>query len=267
MTNPARWVRFRTRDSGLGFGKLDGDRITAYDGDMFDAPRATGQTFDLSAVTLLPPCIPSKMVALWNNFAALAAKLGKTAPRSPLFLLKPASSIIGPYEPILRPKAYPGKIVYEGELGVVIGRRSKDVSLEAAPSHIFGYTCVNDVTAADVLNETPDFAQWCRSKGCDTFGVIGPCISTSFDWSKARVVTNLGGVERQNYLLSDMLISPAELVSRISHDMTLLPGDVIACGTSLGVGSIKDGTEVEVRIDGIGSLFNTLAPTESASSQ
>ena len=148
----------------------------------------------------------------------------------------------------------------KGELGIVIGRRCKDVPASDAGDYIFGYTCVNDVTAGDVLNENADFAQWCRSKGYDTFGCLGPVIATDFDWRRAHVQTILDGVERQNYPLSDMIFAAAELVSRISHDMTLLPGDVIACGTSVGIGSIRDGSTVEVRIDGIGSLINTLAP-------
>ena len=131
------------------------------------------------------------------------------------------------------------------------------VSLEA-PGFIFGYTCVNDVTAAEVLNENGDFAQWCRSKGYDTFGCLGPAIATDFDWANARVITRLDGTERQNYPLSDMILPPAELVSRISQDMSLLPGDVIAVGTSLGVGSMKDGATVEIHIEGIGSLTNTV---------
>jgi 2-keto-4-pentenoate hydratase/2-oxohepta-3-ene-1,7-dioic acid hydratase in catechol pathway len=114
------------------------------------------------------------------------------------------------------------------------------------------------VTAAEVLNENPDFAQWCRSKGYDSFGCVGPVIASELDCARAQVITRLDGVERQNYPLADMIFPPLELVSRISHDMSLLPGDVIACGTSLGVGSIKDGSSVEVTIDGIGSLFNAL---------
>jgi 2-keto-4-pentenoate hydratase/2-oxohepta-3-ene-1,7-dioic acid hydratase in catechol pathway len=231
-----------------------------YTGTMFGQARTTGATIDGDAFTLLAPCVPSKMVALWNNFRALADKLGKQAPNHPLFLIKPSTTIIGPHDSIRRPTGYEGKIAYEGELGVVIGRRCKDVSVDDAPGHIFGYTCVNDVTATDILNETPDFAQWCRSKGFDTFGSLGPVIATEFDWSRAAVITKLGGVERQHYSLSDMIIPPFELVSRISHDMTLLPGDVIACGTSLGVGSIREGVEVEVCIEGIGSLTNALSP-------
>ena len=264
MDAPRRWARFQSHDIPAGFGILDGDRIAEYAGDMFAEPRPTGKSLALEDCTLLAPCTPTKMVALWNNFRALAAKLGKQAPVHPLFLIKPASCIIGPNEAIVRPTGYTGRIAYEGELGIVIGGRCKDVPPERASRFIFGYTCVNDVTAADVLNETPDFAQWCRSKGYDTFGCIGPVIITDLDWARTRVITRLGESERQNYLLSDMILPPDALVSRISHDMTLMPGDVIACGTSLGVGSIRDGGDVEVIIDAVGSLKNTLAPIGGA---
>jgi 2-keto-4-pentenoate hydratase/2-oxohepta-3-ene-1,7-dioic acid hydratase in catechol pathway len=218
---------------------------------MFGAARMTGRRLSANTFDLLSPCAPSKIVALWNNFHALAAKMGKQAPPHPLFLIKSATSVIGPREPIKRPTGYAGKIVFEGELGIVIGNHGKE---------IFGYTCVNDVTASDLLFENGDFPQWTRSKSFDTFGCLGPVIATNFDSAKANLVTRLDGVERQNYPLSDMIFSPRDLVSRISHDVSLLPGDVIACGTSLGVGSIKDGVTVEINIDGIGSLSNALAP-------
>jgi 2-keto-4-pentenoate hydratase/2-oxohepta-3-ene-1,7-dioic acid hydratase in catechol pathway len=260
MTAAVHWARFRAADGRIGFGRLEDGHLAEYAGDLFESPQATGTRIAPGAFTLEAPCVPSKMIALWNNFRALAAKLGKQAPAHPLFLLKPGTSIIGPGAPIRRPSGYAGRIVFEGELGIVIGRRCNDVALHDAPDAIFGYTCVNDVTAADVLNESPDFAQWCRAKGYDTFGCIGPVIATGIDLAQARIVTRLGEVERQNYPLSDMIMSPPELVSRLSRDMTLLPGDVIACGTSLGVGSIRDGADVEVRIDGIGSLTNRLVP-------
>jgi 2-keto-4-pentenoate hydratase/2-oxohepta-3-ene-1,7-dioic acid hydratase in catechol pathway len=252
------WTRFRSADGDTGFGKLERGRIEEFEGDLFEQPRPTGATFAAQDVTLLSPCRPTKIVALWNNFHALAAKLGKQAPRHPLFLIKPGTSVAGPDEMIRRPAGYAGKIAFEGELGIVIGRHCRDVSPADAERHIFGYTCVNDVTAAEVLGENADFPQWTRSKGYDTFGCLGPVIASDFDWSKGRVVTRLDGVERQNYGLSDMVFSPAEQVSRISHDMSLMPGDVIACGTSLGVGSIKDGATVEVTIAGIGTLANSL---------
>jgi 2-keto-4-pentenoate hydratase/2-oxohepta-3-ene-1,7-dioic acid hydratase in catechol pathway len=254
----AHWVRFRAADGNTGFGTLADDGILEHQGDMFGVSRSTGRTLDSKVCVLQSPCMPSKIVALWNNFHALAAKLGKAAPAHPLWLIKPATSVIGPEEPIRRPPEYSGKIVFEGELGIVIGKPCSHVSAAEAARYIFGYTCVNDVTAADVLNESPDFAQWTRAKGYDTFSCIGPAIATELDISTANLVTRLADSERQNYPLSDMIFKPAELVSRLSHDLTLLPGDVIACGTSLGVGSIKDGSKVEITISGVGTLANTL---------
>jgi 2-keto-4-pentenoate hydratase/2-oxohepta-3-ene-1,7-dioic acid hydratase in catechol pathway len=255
-----QWARFISNDGRSGFGAVDENCIVEYEGDLFDSPRPAGRTIPKDVCTLQSPCMPSKIVALWNNFHALGAKLGKQAPTHPLFLLKPGTSVVGPGHLIRRPAGYTGKIVFEGELGIVIGRRCTDIPPSGARDFIFGYTCVNDVTAAEVLHENPDFAQWCRSKGYDTFGCLGPVIATDLDWARARVITTLDGVERQNYPLSDMIMPPSELVSRVSHDMTLLPGEVIACGTSVGVGSIKDGATVVITIEGIGSLTNRLAP-------
>jgi 2-keto-4-pentenoate hydratase/2-oxohepta-3-ene-1,7-dioic acid hydratase in catechol pathway len=256
----SRWARFRSNEGHLGFGVLEGTQILEYQGELFSGKQPTGRQFAQDAVTLLCPCAPSKIVALWNNFHELGEKLGKPAPTHPQFLLKPATSVIGPNEPIVRPSGYAGKIVYEGELGIVIGKRCKDIDPGTAADYIFGYTCVNDVTAMGVLNENPDFAQWCRSKGYDTFGCIGPVIATGLDWSTLRVITRLDGVERQNYPLSDMIFPVEEIVHQVSHDMSLLPGDVIAVGTSVGVGSMKDGSTVEVDIEGIGRLQNAFAP-------
>ncbi len=258
MVAATHWARFKARDGRVGFGILSADRLIEHAGDMYDAPRPTGVTLEPGSFALLSPCVPSKIVALWNNFHALAAKLGKAAPTHPLFLLKPASCLLGPEQPIRRPPRYAGKIAYEGELGIVIGARCSAVSADEASRHVFGYTCVNDVTAGELLNENPDFPQWCRAKGYDTFGCLGPTIATRLDWRAERVLTRVDGVERQNYPLADMILGVAELVSQVSHDMTLLPGDVIACGTSVGVGSMRDGATVEVEIAGIGTLRNTL---------
>lgn len=252
------WARFQAPDGRIGFGSLGNNEINEYSGDMFGVAHATGTSFALDSVGLLAPCAPKKIVALWNNFHALAAKLGKAAPSHPLFFIKSPTSVVGPGATIRRPAGYSGKIVFEGELGIVIGKHCKEVPTDRAGEHIFGYTCVNDVTAMDILFENPDFPQWGRSKSFDTFGCLGPCIATAFDSQAATLITRLDGVERQNYALADMIFGPHELVSRISYDVSLLPGDVIACGTSLGVGSIKDGVTVDVSIDGIGSLRNSL---------
>lgn len=253
------WIRYVSPQRGPGFGLLDEEGcIHEHEGGMFDSPTPTGGRLSLSDVTVLSPCQPGKVVALWNNFHALAAKIGKAVPSHPLFLIKSSTSVCGAGAAIQRPVSYPGKIAYEGELGVVIGKTCRNIEPGAAADHIFGYTCVNDVTAIELLNEDANFAQWTRAKSFDTFGVLGPVIVPGFDWRAASVVTTLDGVERQNYPLSDLVFGPEALVSLLSQDMTLEPGDVIACGTSLGVGSMKPGASVTVTIDGIGSLANVM---------
>ena len=131
------------------------------------------------------------------------------------------------------------------------------VAADDADDFIFGYTCVNDITGNDILNRDPTFAQWARAKGFDDYGPFGPAIVSGIDPRKLVVRTVLNGAERQNYPISDMIFSAQELVSKISHDMTLLPGDLIACGTSVGVGVMKEPVNtVTVAIDGIGELTN-----------
>ncbi|WP_321886524.1 fumarylacetoacetate hydrolase family protein [Paraburkholderia bannensis] len=250
------WMRLMANDGSMVFGRVENGYLHEYEG--IDQPVPTGAVLSLRALTPLAPCAPGKVVALWNNFHALARKLDKPVPEHPLFLIKPAESVIGSGETIVRPAHYAGKIVFEGELGIVIGKRCRNVSEDEAQAAIFGYTIVNDVTAAGLLTENPHFPQWCRAKGFDTFCCLGPAIVSGFDWRRASVVTRLDGVERQNYPLDDMVFSPAQQVSLISQDLTLEPGDVIACGTSLGVGSIGEGATVEVTIEGIGTLANTL---------
>ena len=251
----ARWMRCeyqgRTR-----FGTLDGDRIAFHEGELFGAPKPTGEQAALSAVKLLTPTEPTKMVALWNNFHQLAAKLKLSTPPEPLYFIKAPSSCHPGGQPIRRPKSYDGKVVFEGELGIVIGKRCHEISEADAPRYIFGYTCINDVTAAELLNKDASFAQWTRAKSFDTFGVFGPVVTTGLDPATLVIKTHLDGTERQNYPVSDMVFPPARLVSLISQDLTLLPGDVIACGTSVGVGSMKPGSQIEISIDGIGTLSN-----------
>jgi len=144
----------------------------------------------------------------------------------------------------------------QGELGIVIGKACNNADAKQAADAIFGYTCVNDVTALEILTRDATFSQWVRAKSCDTFGVFGPVIATGLEAEKLTVRTLLNGKERQNYPCSDMIFNPVQIVSMISHEMTLLPGDVIACGTSLGVGPMRDGCTVEIAIDGIGVLRN-----------
>jgi 2-keto-4-pentenoate hydratase/2-oxohepta-3-ene-1,7-dioic acid hydratase in catechol pathway len=252
-----RWIRFEHQGEH-GFGTLDGGVITIYEGGMFVAPTATELTLALGAVTVLTPTEPSKMIALWNNFHALAQKLEMPIPEEPLYLIKTSNSFLATGGTIRRPESYDGKVVYEGELGIVVGATCSEVPEDQAEACIFGYTCVNDVTAIDVIKKDPTFDQWVRAKSFDTFGAFGPVVVSGLDPTGLTVRTVLNGVERQNYPISDMIHPPARLVSMISRDMTLFPGDVIACGTSVGVGSMKEAVNtIAVTIEGIGTLSNT----------
>lgn len=250
-----KWLRF-VREGAVGFGTLEDDRVHRYDGELFVAPRATGETIALADVQWLPPCVPGKIIGLWNNFRAAAEKNGWATPVEPLYFLKSPGSASGHRQPIAVPSSYDGRVAYEGELAVVTGRRARAIAVGDARSHIFGYSCANDVTAIELLNRDPSFPQWTRAKSFDGFAAFGPVIETDFDPADASLSTLVGGRERQNYAFADMFFDPAELVSRISHDMTLEPGDVIFCGTSTGVLPMKAGTTVEVVIDGIGTLQN-----------
>ncbi|MBR0874975.1 fumarylacetoacetate hydrolase family protein [Bradyrhizobium tropiciagri] len=256
MANITHWVRFR-HDTETGFGQLTPSGISVHAGEMFGDTRPTGRTLALDDVELLPPAEPSKIIALWNNFHALAAKLKSPEPPEPLYLLKALTSVTAPGAIISRPSSYDGKTTYEGELGIVIGKTCTAVTPEEADDYIFGYTCTNDVTAADILNRDPTFPQWARAKGFDGYGPFGPAIAVGLDPASLVVRTVLNGVERQNYPIADMIFSAQELVSKISHDMTLLPGDLICCGTSIGVGVMKEPVNtVTIAIDGIGELTN-----------
>ena len=249
------WIRFE-HAGATGFGTIENDRIAVHEGDMFDAPTATGEVLSLHQVTPLAPAAAGKMLALWNNFHALATKLNQEIPPEPLYFVKANGCYLGSGGIIRKPPAYDGKVVFEGELGIVIGRECRAVSEAHAARHIFGYTCINDVTAVGLIGKDATFAQWTRAKSFDTFGVFGPVVATGLDASTLSVRTLLNDQERQNYPVSDMIFAPANIVSMISQDMTLHAGDVICCGTSVGVGSMKPGSTIEVTIDGIGALSN-----------
>jgi 2-dehydropantoate 2-reductase len=259
-----QWIRFE-RNGRTQFGTLEDGTITVHAGDMFAGAKPTNETAQLSDVRVLTPCDPSKMICLWNNFHQLAAKNDFPVPDEPLYFLKAPNAYHPHGAPIVRPKSYSGRIVYEGELGVVIGKKCSMVSEADAANYIFGYTCVNDVTAVDLLKKNPSFEQWARCKSFDTFGVFGPAIVTGLDPMKLSVRTILNGKERQNYPVSDMFFPPHKLVSMVSRDMTLLPGDIISCGTSLGAGVMADAANtIEISIDGVGvlsNLFNQTLPS------
>ncbi|MFT3955165.1 MAG: fumarylacetoacetate hydrolase family protein [Piscinibacter sp.] len=251
-----KWMRCRHQGREL-FGLLEGDQLAVHEGDLFGEHRATGERVAVAGVEWLTPCRVGTMLALWNNFRAAAEKNGWATPAEPLYFVKTPNSHAAHGQAIAAPAPEVGRVAYEGELAIVIGRRTRAVTAENAAAQILGYACANDVTAIELLQRDPSFPQWTRAKGFDGFGAFGPVIETEFDVAAAAVRTIVGGRERQNYPLADMIFPPHELVSRISQDMTLQPGDVILCGTSLGVLPMKPGTTVEVEIDGIGRLVNS----------
>ncbi len=259
-----QWIRFE-KNGRIGFGTLEDGAIAVHAGDIFAGAKPTGETAMLADVRVLTPCEPSKMICLWNNFHQLAAKNDFLVPDEPLYFLKAANAYHPAGAPIVRPKSYDGRIIYEGELGIVIGKKCAMVSEAEAGDYIFGYTCVNDVTAVDLLKKNPTFDQWVRAKSFDTFGVMGPVIVTGLGPMTLTVRTILNGKERQNYPVSDMFFPPHKLVAMVSRDMTLMPGDVIACGTSLGAGAMTEAENiVDIVIDGVGTLsnpFNQVLPS------
>jgi 2-keto-4-pentenoate hydratase/2-oxohepta-3-ene-1,7-dioic acid hydratase in catechol pathway len=198
------------------------------------------------------------MIALWNNYQSLATEKGLSKPNNPLYLNKAVSCIIEQGDNIIRPKTYTENIFFEGELGIVIGKTCKDVSIEHSSEYIFGFTCINDVTAMDLVKKDPTFDQWTRSKSYDTFGIFGPCIATDVDPMALSVKTTVDGQIKQDYNTSDMFFNVYEIVSFLSHDMTLNPGDIIACGTNSGLGPMVSGETVTVSVSQIGQVVNKL---------
>ena len=253
----SNWIRF-TNNNKESFGTLDGNDITVYEGNLFDNPTETDLKLMIEDVTLTNPCKPSKMIALWNNYQSLATEKGLSKPNNPLYLNKAISCIIDQGENIIRPKTYSENIFFEGELGIVIGRSCKDVAVKDIENYIFGYTCINDVTAMDLVKKDPTFDQWTRSKSYDTFGIFGPCITNDIDPMSLSVTTTVDGKVKQDYKTSDMFFNVYEIVSFLSHDMTLYPGDIIACGTNSGLGPMVSGETVTISVSSIGKVVNKL---------
>ena len=252
-----KWLRY-SHQGQVGLAQWVGNTLHVHEGGLFENPKPTGVTLPLSDVEVLAPCQPTKVLALWNNFKAAAQKNGWSTPTEPLYFLKSPNSYSHHLQAVLRPQQDVGRVVYEAELGIVIGKRGRDIALEDAAQHIFGYTCVNDVTAVELLRSDSSFEQWTRAKNFDGFTPFGPCIETDLDANQAIVTTKVNGRERQNYPVNDMFFSPAELVAKLSRGMTLEAGDIISCGTSLGAMPWQNDAVVEVTIEGIGTLSNTM---------
>jgi 2-keto-4-pentenoate hydratase/2-oxohepta-3-ene-1,7-dioic acid hydratase in catechol pathway len=242
--------------------------VAVLTGDPIAMPvQLTGERIELDAVRLLAPVIPrSKIVAVGRNYAAHAAELGNDVPDTPLTFFKPNTSVIGPHEPIVYPTAS-REVSYEGELAIVIGRICRDVPPSRVPDVIFGYTVANDVTARD-LQRTD--GQWSRAKGYDTFCPLGPWITThqSVDEvSDLRIRTTVDGELKQDGRTRDMVFGVPEIIAYITSFATLLPGDVILTGTPEGVDTILPGQEVQIEVEGVGTLSNPVASSAGSAAE
>ena len=195
---------------------------------------------------------PGKIVCVGRNYREHVKEMGNEVPTTPLVFYKPTTSVIASGEPIVLPAGV-GRVDFEGEIGIVIGGKLTKATAGQAAAAVRGIVAVNDVSARELQKSDP---QWWRAKGYDTFCPIGPAVATGLDPATLVVRTTLDGQTRQDYPVADMRFAVPRLVSRLSHDMTLEPGDVVLIGTSIGVGSMKPGSTVEVEIAGIGKLVN-----------
>ena len=238
-------------EAGITYGIVDGETVQILDGDPFETITVVSKV-PLHEVKLLAPCTPSKIVAFGINYAPHASEIDFDIPIEPLLFLKPSTTVIGP-DDIIRLPSMSNQVEYEGELAVVIGKTAKDIDEQDALQFVFGYTCINDVTARDLQKRDVQFT---RSKSFDTFAPLGPWIETDINPSNLLVKTYLNDENRQSASTSTMINSVPMLLSFVSQVMTLLPGDVIATGTPKGVGKLNSGDSVTVSIEKIGSLTN-----------
>ena len=235
-----------------GYGILDNQTIKVIQGNPFQNIQYSGVVHKLSDVKLLAPCVPSKIVCLGVNYRSHAGEMNSQPPSSPLIFLKPTTAIIGPEDKIIYPEMS-RRVDYEGELGVVMKKKTSHVSPQDALVYVLGYTCFNDVTARDLQKLD---GQWTRGKGFDTFAPFGPCIETELNPANTPIETYLNGELKQKSNTTELIFPLNEIISFISHVMTLLPGDIIASGTPGGIGPMYPGDMIEVKIAPIGVLRN-----------
>ncbi len=254
-----RIVRFTVRGQ-TGYGLLEDSLIHGLAEDPFTSFanarnwRLDGRTYTLAEAKLLAPCLPSKIICLGVNYRPHAQEMKSNLPRNPLIFLKPPSAVIGPDDSIVLPRGWE-RVDYECELAVVIGKQGKYIPEENSREFVLGYTCFNDVTERQIQR---DDGQWTRSKSFDTFAPIGPWIDTAVQPDDLKLETYLNGEQRQSSRTSELIFGVSTLISFVSGVMTLLPGDVIATGTPGGIAPMKPGDVVEVKIEKIGTLRNTV---------
>jgi len=246
--------RFKHKKRSI-YGILKEESLLPVRGSVFKNFEVEEEGIPISEAELLPPVKPSKIVATGLNYRSHAMERGKSIPEEPLIFIKPSSSVIGPHDIIIYPKMAK-RVDYEGELALVIKRKAHLVrDNENVEDYILGYTCFNDITARDLQEKDRQFT---RAKSFDTFAAVGPCIVTDIDPSRLRIKTFLNGKLKQSAITKNLLFPVPFLIRFISEIMTLYQGDIIATGTPAGVGPMFPGDRVDVQIEEIGTLSNTV---------
>ncbi|MFP4082869.1 MAG: fumarylacetoacetate hydrolase family protein [Candidatus Aminicenantes bacterium] len=248
------------RNNKRGYGILEQESLLPVEGSIFRSINTRNERIPISEVILLPPVNPTKIIAVGTNYKNHAAEMGKGLPEEPLIFLKPPSAVVGPNDIIIYPEMAK-RVDYEGELALVIKKKARLLDEEArVEDYILGYTCFNDVTARDLQQKDGQFT---RAKSFDTFAAVGPCIATQVDPSGLRLKTFVNGKLRQSASTRNLIFPVPFLVRFISSIMTLYPGDIITTGTPAGVGPLRAGDRIDIQIEGIGTLSNTVMKIKS----
>jgi 2-keto-4-pentenoate hydratase/2-oxohepta-3-ene-1,7-dioic acid hydratase in catechol pathway len=226
--------------------------VDIVEGDIFGTLSDMRMSYPANRVKFLPPITPTKIWCVGRNYAGHVRELGNDLPKEPLIFMKPLSTLAGSGDPVRIPD-WAGRVDYEGELAVVIGRKCRKVTEFEALSYVKGYACFNDVTARDLQIDN----HWTRAKGFDGFGPFGPAILLTDKMpDDARITTRLNGSVMQQDVFANMIFTVARIIAFISRFATLDAGDIIATGTPEGIGRVQPGDTVEIEIDGIGLLSN-----------
>jgi 2-keto-4-pentenoate hydratase/2-oxohepta-3-ene-1,7-dioic acid hydratase in catechol pathway len=249
-------VYLRFAADGLNrYGILEGKTVYEITPNFYGAFKKTGEKYPLAKVKLLAPCRPGKVISLGLNYREHVKEMKMATPINPVIFLKAPSAVIGTDEKIISPKISK-HVDFEAELAIVIRKKTRNVPAKDALDYVLGYTCFNDVTARDIQRLD---GQWARAKSFDTFAPMGPWIISGINGDNLKIESFLNGKKKQGSNTSNMVFSVPEIISFVSEVMTLNPGDVITCGTPPGVGPMKKGDKIKIKIEGIGELVNTVA--------
>jgi len=249
-----KFVRVKTGEE-VFYGLLEDNYVRIINGNIFSGEyKITDRLLPLKKVTILAPCQPGKAICVGLNYRAHAQEVGFTLPDGLLVFLKASSALNHPGGEIIYPEAT-AHLEFEGELAIVIGKEAKNIKAADAYRYILGYTCANDVTARDIQKSE---SQWMRSKSFDSFMPLGPCIATEIDPNNVFVRSYQNGQIRQDSSTALLIYDIAKIVEFVSKSMTLNPGDVILTGSPKGTTPMQVGDRIEVEIDGIGRLSNTV---------